>query len=93
MGGRYNLRQSTRIGKIKKQSPRGSPRDQIPRVPIILEELDLQKSHVKSNQVSTKQRKPERKRSWARWAKGKSLTDPSKLPKGWHMNEEDLEIE
>ena len=93
MAGKYNLRRSTRVSKQKSQSWNGSPKDQIARVPVILEELDLATPYVGSNQVSRKHKTQQRRKSWTKWAKRKPLTDPSKLPKGWHMNENDLEIE
>ncbi|KAJ5366491.1 hypothetical protein N7541_000432 [Penicillium brevicompactum] len=93
MAGKYNLRRSTRVNKLKSQSWNGSPKDQIARVPVILEELDLATPYVGSNQVYRKQKTQQRRKSWTKWAKKKPLTDPSKLPKGWHMNENDLEID
>ncbi|KAK9848996.1 hypothetical protein MYU51_015121 [Penicillium brevicompactum] len=93
MAGKYNLRRSTRVSKLKSQSWNGSPKDQIARVPVILEELDLATPYVGNNQFSRKQKTQQRRKSWTKWAKRKPLTDPSKLPKGWHMNENDLEID
>ncbi|CAG8362777.1 unnamed protein product [Penicillium salamii] len=72
---RRGPRRSTRIQKLKKQPLTGSPKDQIARMPILLEELGL----------DTAKTKP-----WTKWSKKKPRTDPEKLPKGWHMNEPDL---
>ncbi|CAG7921869.1 unnamed protein product [Penicillium olsonii] len=91
---RYSLRRSNRVQKVKKQPLKGSPKDQIARIPILLEELDLDVSHA--HKVWAPEIRPvlsQKKRSWKKWTKEEPLTDPAKLPRGWHMNEDDLAID
>ncbi|CAG8082191.1 unnamed protein product [Penicillium salamii] len=88
---RRGPRKSTRIQKSKKQPLTGSPKDQIARVPILLQELDLDVSHAHSSRASGgKQVRQPKRKTWTKWSKKNPLIDPEKLPKGWHMNEPDL---
>ena len=93
MSDRYNFRRSTRLKKLKPQSERGSPKDQIPRIKVRMDELDLDKSYAGIIKPPRKSQKPKKPRPWTRRTHDKPLTDPNNLPKGWHMNEDDLDVE
>jgi hypothetical protein len=58
-----------------------------------IEELDLDKSYAGILKAPKRCQKSTKSRPWGKWRNIEPLTDPSKLPRGWHMNEDDLEIE
>ncbi|KAJ5761969.1 uncharacterized protein N7511_005351 [Penicillium nucicola] len=89
MARRYNLRRSTRSRRLRHHRPTGAPQDPTPRLQLDMEDLDLDKSYSKLNRSDSSHR-PEKQRQWQKWDEKEPLTDPAKLPKGWHMNEPDL---
>ncbi|OQD63560.1 hypothetical protein PENPOL_c009G05776 [Penicillium polonicum] len=91
MSDRYNFRRSTRVKKLPPHHHRGSPQDPTPRIALNIEELDLEKSYVGSF-IPHKRQRPKKSRPWAKWTGTDPITDPAKLPHGWHMKEDDLEL-
>ncbi|KAJ5589088.1 hypothetical protein N7537_011766 [Penicillium hordei] len=90
MSDRYNFRRSTRVKQLPPHRHRGPPQDPTPRIALKVEELDLEKSYV-GTFVSPKRQRPKKSRPWAKQTGTDPITDPAKLPRGWHMKEDDLE--
>jgi hypothetical protein len=84
MSGRYNLRRSTCVKKLKPQCPTGCPKDQIPRMNAKMEEPDLDISYVGIMKAPNRRKLPKKSRPWGKWKNEKPLTDPRKLPQGCH---------
>ncbi|KAJ5957464.1 hypothetical protein N7501_011743 [Penicillium viridicatum] len=91
MSDRYNFRRSTRVKKLPPHRHRGSPQDPTPRIALSIEELDLEKSYV-GTFIPPKRQRPKKSRPWAKRTGTDPITDPAKLPRGWHMKEDDLEL-
>ncbi|KAJ5158815.1 uncharacterized protein N7500_008466 [Penicillium coprophilum] len=91
MSDRYNFRRSTRSQKVPPQPPGGSPRDPTRRIKLKIEDLDLDKSYVGISVPAKLPARPKKSRPWTKWEGTKPLTDPARLPHGWHMNEDDLD--
>ncbi|KAJ5382998.1 hypothetical protein N7517_000909 [Penicillium concentricum] len=90
MSDRYNFRRSTRSQQVPPQDPLGSPRDPTRRIKLKVEDLDLDKSYSNILLPSKLPARPKKSRPWAKWGGATPLTDPAQLPRGWHMNEDDL---
>ncbi|KGO78079.1 hypothetical protein PITC_041100 [Penicillium italicum] len=92
MSERYNFRRGTRVQQLPPHHPRGSPKDPTPRIELKIEDLDLEKSYTDTWISSKPQRKPKKRRPWTKRTASDPITDPAQLPPGWHMNEDDLDI-
>ena len=93
MSERYNFRQNTRAQHEKPQRSRGSPKDMISRKQIVVENLDLKKSYVGILVPPQRPQRPNKSRPWIKWTGPEPLIDPNQLPSGWHMKEDDLDVE
>ncbi|CAG8255376.1 hypothetical protein PENNAL_c0076G01082 [Penicillium nalgiovense] len=93
MPNRYSFRRSTLIRKLPPHTPWGSPRDPTPRIKLDIEGLDLTKSYVTTLVPPQRPARAKKNRPWPKWTGAKPLTDPAQFPAGWHMNEDDLEID
>lgn len=93
MARRYNLRRSTRSRQLRHHQPTGAPQDPTPRIKLNIDDLDLDKSYVKPSVANSQSGRSKKHRPWRRRVEKEPLTDSAKLPKGWHMNEDDLAIE
>ena len=91
MSDRYNFRRSTRVKQLPPHRHRGSPQDPTPRIALKIEELDLEKSYA-GKFVPPKRQRPKKSRPWAKPTGADPITDPAKLPRRWHMKEDDLEL-
>ncbi|OQE30801.1 hypothetical protein PENFLA_c002G03843 [Penicillium flavigenum] len=92
MSERYSFRRSTLFQKLPPHIPGGSPRDPTPRIRLNIEDLDLTKSYVRTLVPPQRPVRVKKDRPWAKWTGATPLTDPAQFPPGWHMNEDDLEI-
>lgn len=90
---RYGFRSHTLVQQLPPHTPQGSPRDPTPRIRLNIENLDLTKSYVRTLVPPRRPARVKKDRPWTKWTGAMPLTDPTKLPAGWHMNEDDLEIE
>ncbi|CAI7622657.1 unnamed protein product [Penicillium discolor] len=91
MSDRYNFRRSTRVKQLPPHHHRGSPQDPTPRIALKIEELDLEKSYA-GTLVPRRRQRPKKSRPWGKRTGTDPITDPAKLPRGWHMKEDDLEL-
>ncbi|KAJ5827334.1 hypothetical protein N7447_004097 [Penicillium robsamsonii] len=55
-----------------------------------MEDLDLDKSYGGILVPPKLPARPKKSRPWVKWNGTKPITDPAQLPRGWHMNEDDL---
>ncbi|KAJ5285781.1 hypothetical protein N7524_001087 [Penicillium chrysogenum] len=90
---RYGFRSHTLVQQLPPHTPQGSPRDPTPRIRLNIENLDLTKSYVRTLVPPRRPARVKKDRPWTKWTGAMPLTDPTKLPAGWHMNEDDLEID
>ncbi|KAJ5799452.1 uncharacterized protein N7518_001520 [Penicillium psychrosexuale] len=93
MSERYNFRRSTRVRRLPPQHLGGPPTDPTPHIKLKIEDLDLDKSYIGTLMPPKRPLRPKKTRPWTKWTVSEPLTDSAKLPRGWHMNEDDLEIE
>ncbi|CAG8887273.1 unnamed protein product [Penicillium egyptiacum] len=93
MSERYKFRCSTHVQQLPPQQPGGSLQDATPRTTLKIEDLDLAKSYVGTLVPRRQPLRPKKSRPWAKWTGAMPLIHPAQLPRGWHMNEDDLEID
>lgn len=89
MSARYDFRRSTRVKRLPPHEQKGSPQDPTPRMELKIDEIDLDRTYAAV--VPPRQKKTKKNRPWAKRTGTDPITDPAELPRGWHMNEDDLE--